>query len=61
MVTSTEEKQVQPTTNVVHPGVLSKASVLSVTSKNSTWIIDTSSSDHMTRDSGQLKSLKPFS
>ena len=52
MVTSTEEKQVQPTTNVVHLGVLGKASVLSVTSKNSTWIIDIGASDHMTRDSG---------
>ena len=49
----------QLTKNVVHLGILGKASVLYVNSKNSTWIIDTSASIHMTRDSGKLKSLKP--
>ena len=60
-MTSMVEEQVQPTANVVHPGILGKTSVHSETSKNSTWIIDTGASDHMTRDSGQLKSLKPSS
>ena len=61
MLTSTEGKQVQPTANVVHLGILVKASVLSVTSKNSTWIIDIGASNHMIRDSAKLKSLKPHS
>jgi hypothetical protein len=41
MVTSMAEEQVQPTANIVHPGTPGNASVLSVNSKNSTWIIDT--------------------
>ena len=41
-----------PTVNVVHTGTIDKTSIHSVTTKNSTWIIDTGASDHMTRDSG---------
>ena len=57
MMASTEESQSQPTTNVAHLSTVGKISVLSATSKNSTWIIDTGASDHMTRDSGQLQSV----
>jgi len=59
MVTSTEVDQSPPTTNVAQIGGVSKASVFSTTSKNSTWIIDTGASDHMTRDSNQLQSFFP--
>ena len=55
MMTSSEENQPLPTTNVAHPGIIGKASIFSATSKNKTWIIDTGASDHMTRDSSQLK------
>ncbi|KAG8640740.1 hypothetical protein MANES_13G089634v8 [Manihot esculenta] len=37
------------------------ANVLSATSKNSTWIIDTGAFDHMTKDSGQLQSIRASS
>jgi hypothetical protein len=49
----------EPPTNIVHLGTPSNASVLSVNSKNSTWIIDTGASNHMTMDYGQLKFFKP--
>ena len=61
MMTSSEENQSLPTTNVAHPGIIGKASVFSATSKNRTWIIDTSASDPMTWDSNQLKSVLPSS
>ena len=61
MMTSSEENQPLPTTNVAHPGIIDKASVFSATSKNRTWIIDTGASDHMTWDSSQLKSVLPSS
>ena len=61
MMTSSEENQPLPTANVAHPGIIGKASVFSATSKNRTWIIDTGASDHMTRDSSQLKSILPSS
>ena len=60
MMTSSEENQPLPTTNVAHPGIIGKASVFSATSKR-TWIIDTGASDHMTRDFSQLKSVLPSS
>ena len=50
-----------PTTNVAHSGMIGKASIFSATSKNRTLIIDTCASDHLTRDSGQLKSVLPSS
>ena len=61
MTTSSEENQPLPTANVAHPGIIDKASIFSATSKNRTWIIDTSASDHMTWDSNQLKSVLPSS
>ena len=61
MMTSSEENQPLPTTNVAHPGIIGKTSVFSATSKNRTWIIDTGASDHMMRDSSQLKSVLPSS
>ncbi|KAA8528350.1 hypothetical protein F0562_035705 [Nyssa sinensis] len=57
MMTSTKENQPLPTASVAHPGIISKASVFSTTSKNRTWIIDTGALDHMTRDFSQLKSV----
>jgi len=57
MVTFTQVDQSPPTANVTQPGDVSKAFVFSTTSKNSTWIIDTSASDHMTKDSNQLQSF----
>jgi hypothetical protein len=60
MVTSTNENESsQPTANVAHSGIVGKAHVFSATSKNSTWIIDTGASDHMTSDYSQLQSLFP--
>ena len=56
-----QENQPLPTANVAHPGIIGKSSVFSATSKNITWIIDTGASDHMTRDSSQLKSVLPSS
>ena len=61
MVNLTEVDPRQPTANVVHPGKIGKNSALSVIAKNSAWIIDTGASDHMTRDSGNLKFPKPSS
>ena len=61
MMTSSKENQPLPTTNVAHPGIIGKASVFSATSKNRTWIIDTGASDHMMRDSNQLKYVLPSS
>ena len=61
MMTSSEENQSLPTANVAHPGIIGKASIFSITSKNRTWIIDTGASDHMTRDYSQLKYVLPFS
>ena len=61
MMTSLEENQPLPTANVAHPGIIGKASVFSTTSKNRTWIIDTGASDHITRDSSQLKFVLPSS
>ena len=61
MMTSSEENQLLPITNVAHLGIIGKASVFSATSKNRTWIIDTGASDHMTWDSSQLKSVLPSS
>ena len=55
MVTTTEEEEHSlSTTNVAHLGIIDKACLFSVTSKNRMWIIDTSASDYMTRDSGIL-------
>ncbi|KAK2990718.1 hypothetical protein RJ640_003786 [Escallonia rubra] len=60
MVASTEEVQPnaeensQARANVAHPVLVGKANIFFATSKNSTWIIDTGASDHMTKDSGQL-------
>jgi hypothetical protein len=60
MVTSTHENESsQPTANVAHSGIVGKAHVFSATSKNSTWIVDTGASDHMTSDYSQLQSLFP--
>lgn len=59
MVASMTEEQIQPTTNIVHPGTPGNASILFVNSKNSTWIIDTGASNHMNMDYGQLKFFKP--
>ena len=61
MMTSSEENQPLPNANVAHPGIIGKASVFSVTSKNRTWIINTGASNHMTRDSSQIKSALPSS
>ena len=61
MMTSSKENQPLPTANVVHPGIIGKASVFYATSKNRTWIIDTGASDHMTWDSSQLKFVLPSS
>lgn len=61
MTTSTEEDQPLPTANVVHLGIIGKASVFSTISKNRIWIIDTGASNYMTRDSSKLKSVQPFS
>ena len=61
MMTSSEENQPLPNANVAHPGIIGKAFVFSATSKNRTWINDTGASDHMTRDSSQLKSVIPSS
>ncbi|XP_073110076.1 uncharacterized protein [Elaeis guineensis] len=50
MVTSMEEarsnveEKSQSTANIAHPGIGGKANVFSITSKNSTWIIDTDAS-----------------
>lgn len=48
-----------PTANITQSGIFGKADVLSVTSKNSTWIIDTGASDHMTSDPTQLQIIHP--
>ena len=61
MANLTEVEARQPTANVVHPGIMGKNSELSVIAKNSSWIIDTGASDHMTRDSGNLNFPKPSS
>ena len=53
MTVTKDEEQPLPSANVAHLDIIGKASVLSVTSKNRMWIIDTGASDHMTRDSGQ--------
>lgn len=57
MMTSTEGVQLHLTTNIAHLGIVGKASVFSISSMNNTWIIDTSATDHVTRDPGQLKSV----
>ena len=51
----------QPTTNVVHPGIISKTSALSVIANNSTWIINISASDHMEKDPSNLNFSNPSS
>ncbi|KAL9432699.1 hypothetical protein AB3S75_027676 [Citrus x aurantiifolia] len=56
-----DEEQPSPSANVAHPGIIGKASVCSVTSKNRMWIIDTGASEHMTRDFSKLKSVLPSS
>ena len=61
MMTSSEENQPLPITNVAHPCIIGKESVFSATSKNKTWIIDTGVSNHMTRDFSQLKYVLPSS
>jgi len=48
------EDKSQPTANVAHPSIGGKTNVFFATSKDNTWIIDTSASDHIVRDSGQL-------
>ncbi|KAH9726800.1 hypothetical protein KPL70_008430 [Citrus sinensis] len=61
VIAAKDEEQPSPSANVTHPGIIGKASVCSVTSKNRMWIIDTGASEHMTRDSSQLKSVLPSS
>ena len=56
-----ESDLTQPTATVAHPGKIGKTSALSVITKNSSWIIDTGASEHMTKDPGNLNSLKPSS
>lgn len=59
-MTSTNEDQsniedkLQPTTNVAHPDIVDKANVFFEIYKIDNWIINTSASDYMIRDSGQL-------
>lgn len=55
--TEKETPVAKPSANVTLPGIIGKASVLSTNSKNSTWIIDTGASDHMTKEFGQLQSI----
>lgn len=45
--------------NVSFLGIVHNASIFFTNSKNSTWIIDTGASDHMTNDSGHLHSILP--
>ena len=52
MTVAKDEEQPSPSANVAHPGIIGKASICSVTSKNRMWIIDTGAFEHMTRDSG---------
>ena len=54
MTTSTEDQQL-PTTNVAHPGNVGKVHVFPATYKNKTWMVDTSASEHITRDVRQLQ------
>ena len=46
---------------IIHSGIIGKFFVNFVITKNSIWIIDTDASDHMTKDSGNLKFFKPSS
>lgn len=59
MMTSIEENQPLPTTNVAHIGIIGKTFVFSTKFKNRIQIIDTGASDHMMRDSNQLKPFLP--
>lgn len=45
-IQSKVEDKPQPTANVAHPGIVGKANVI-CNSKNDTWIIDTSASNHI--------------
>ncbi|KAK4477898.1 hypothetical protein RD792_017163 [Penstemon davidsonii] len=54
---STQEEKSHPTANVAQPGSFGKANVFSVTSGNSTWIIDTGASDHMVKNSNILQTI----
>ena len=56
-VRSIQDEQSQSTANMVQLGNFGKVDVFSITSKDSTWIIDTEASDHMTRDS--LQTIHP--
>lgn len=50
-------KQLQPITTIAHLGIIGKASVFSITSMNSTQIIDIGASNHIIRDASQLQSV----
>ena len=59
LVHLTEADLTQPPTNVTHPGIIENDFAHSIITKNSTWIIDTGASHHMTRDSDNLICHKP--
>ena len=59
MVHLTETDPAQSTANVAHPGIIEKNFACSVISNNSTWIIDTGASHHMSSDSDNLICHKP--
>lgn len=44
---------------MVRPGISGKVDVFYVTSKNSTWIIDTGASDHITKGPNNLQTVHP--
>uniref|UniRef100_A0A6N2KJR5 Reverse transcriptase Ty1/copia-type domain-containing protein n=1 Tax=Salix viminalis TaxID=40686 RepID=A0A6N2KJR5_SALVM len=46
----TEADPAQPTATVAHPGIIGKTFALPVITKDSSWIIDTGASEHMTKD-----------
>ena len=60
LVHLTETDMAQPTVNMAHPGIIKNEFAHSVITKNSTWIIDTGASHHMTRDSDNLICHKSF-
>ena len=50
-----------PPPNLTQPGSVGKASVLSAITMDNSWIIDTSASDYMIRDSSKLQNLRSSS